>query len=527
MRASRRGVLAAGLRTSVGLALALAAPRAARAQDPGIDVQQYSFRIAIPDSGRVITAAATVTFRRTAPVDSLRLDLVGMGVDSVGGGAPFRYDDTTLAIPLGAAPPPRRGVVPAESLTVYYHGAPSDGLIETSDSGVWRYFGDNWPNRARHWLPTVDHPSDKARVAWRVTAPARDTVVTNLTGDRRIPTYCMVIAVAPMTVSHHRPADGRIPIDVYTYPGDSAYADSVPFRRATEIVESMERLVGPFPYARLAHLESTTRYGGMENSSAIFYADRPYQRRRMSESVVRHETAHQWFGDAVTERDWHHVWLSEGFATYFDAAIAQQLDGDSAYWRLLHADRASYLRSRDVDRPIIDSSVTDPNRLLNANSYQKGAWVLHMLRRETGDSAFFRGLRAYYLAWRDSTTLSVNLERAVEAYERRDLSWFFHQWLYQPGYPKLAVTWTAHRGAPRTVTLHIHQAQDSAWGYFRVSHVPVVFLAADSTVIGRADFMLAAGADQTVRLPVRRVPASIQIDPDGELLLTADVSPGR
>src|SRR2546422_6019960 len=76
----------------------------------------------------------------------------------------------------------------------------------------------------------------------------------------------------------------------------------------------MQRLVGPFPYEKLAHVESATKFGGMENASAIFYADRPYLERRMGEGVVRHETAHQWFGDAVTERDWHHLWLSEGFA---------------------------------------------------------------------------------------------------------------------------------------------------------------------------------------------------------------------
>src|SRR5256884_6288851 len=90
-----------------------------------------------------------------------------------------------------------------------------------------------------------------------------------------------------------------------------------PFRSAADIVSYFGSLVGPFPYERLAHLESSTRFGGMENATAIFYADQPFRKRTMTDGVVAHETAHQWFGDAVTETEWSHLWLSEGFATYF------------------------------------------------------------------------------------------------------------------------------------------------------------------------------------------------------------------
>ena len=308
----------------------------------------------------------------------------------------------------------------------------------------------------------MDDPAHKATVSWVVSAPADLQVVANgrlerrspgngraddlgYREDRPIPTYTMVIGATRMTVSRHRPLiSGRdtIPMEVWAYPEDSAFADSVPFRRLTEIVEALQRFIGPFPYEKLAHVESSTRYGGMENSSAIFYAEQMYVSRRMDEGVVRHETAHQWFGDAVTERDFHHLWLSEGFASYFDLVAGAALDGDSVLTRGMRADAASYMHSRDVDRPILDTAVTELTQLLDANSYQKGAWVLHMLRGYIGRPAFFAGIRDYYRTYRDSSVLSDDFRRVMERASGKRLDWFFDQWLRQPGYPQLQVVWS-------------------------------------------------------------------------------------
>ena len=87
---------------------------------------------------------------------------------------------------------------------------------------------------------------------------------------------------------------------------------------------SLLRLIGPFPYSGLTHVEAITPYGGMENATAIFYNDNLYRARTLPEQTVAHEIAHQWFGDAVTEDDWHHLWLSEGFATY----LSQRVEAD-------------------------------------------------------------------------------------------------------------------------------------------------------------------------------------------------------
>ncbi len=183
----------------------------------------------------------------------------------------------------------------------------------------------------------------------------------------------------------------------------------------------------------------------------------------------------------MTERDWRHLWLSEGFASYFDLVFAAALGDDSALARGMRSEARGYLSSNVVDRALVDAAAEDLMGLLNANSYNKGAWVLHLLRGEVGDSAFFRGIRRYYATFRDSSVLSEDFERVMERAAGRDLRWFFRQWLYQPGYPRLDVTWRTD-AAGRRVTLHVRQAQSAAWGRFRLPRVAVRFTAAGGAV---------------------------------------------
>jgi len=519
--------------------LLLATPLSA--QQPGVDVQAYHFRIDLPDTGTTIRGWASVFFQPTrAWDDTLRLDLVGMHVERVFDletmqRVHFSYDGAVIRI-NAPRPGARGGVV------VQYRGSPQDGLLfGRTVRGRRAVFGDNYPERARYWLPVVDHPSDKARVLWSIRAPRGWQVVANAPHrcpapaqvpacieSEPLPTYLMVLGATRFTVSAHRPlvsGDDTIPIEVWAYPEDSAWADRALFRRATEIAEAMQRLVGPFPYARLAHVQSRTRYGGMENASAIFYDERAWADRRMGEGTVRHETAHQWFGDAVTPRDFRHVWLSEGFASYFDGVVGAALDGDSVLARIMARDRASWLASGVKDRPMVDRVEPDPEAVLDANDYQKGAWVLHMLRRELGDSTFFRGIREYYRRYRDSSVTSAQFQQVMEQVAGRGtrLSWFFGQWLDQPGCPQLDVGWQEAGGA---LQLAVRQTQPAAWGRYTIPEVPVRITFADGQVLDRA-FRLESRESQSVRLPLPAGASvqSVAVDPDGALLLTSTVHP--
>jgi aminopeptidase N len=437
-------------------------------------VTHYDLALDLPESGTTIRGDATLRLERTAAGDTLVLDLLDMDVSRVqvnGQNARFVRDSSTLRLSIGAGA--------RFDVRVTYAGAPRDGLIIGTDSaGRWMAFGDNWPNRARHWIPSIDHPSAKATVTWTVRAPSDRRVVANgalveetplpiprdpdgsagrpiawtvtkWSESRPIPAYLMVIAAAPLAryelgvtacaVAEH---PGCVPQQLYVAPEQRAAAPGN-FAQAGAIVEYFGRLVGPFPYEKLAHLQSSTRFGGMENASAIFYADGLFRKNGASAGLIAHETAHQWFGDAVTEREWSHLWLSEGFATYFAALYLGHAHGDSALVGALRRDREGLVKSANVAaRPVIDTAQTVLMALLNDNSYQKGGWVLHMLRLEVGDSAFFGGIRDYYAAHRHQTALTDDLRLAVEKRHGKPLGWFFDQWLRRPGVAELTTSWT-------------------------------------------------------------------------------------
>jgi aminopeptidase N len=520
------------------------APR--REYRPGFDVVDYDLTLDLPDSGRVIRGTAVLTVRRTSAqrtdADTLTLDLVQLSVASVAvDSQPVKFERTPeqIHIPLAAS---QRDTV---RVTVNYSGEVRDGLVIRLDSqGRWTAFGDNWPNRARHWIPSIDHPSDKATVSWTVRTPPGRTVVANgrqlspgrmrvgyaetrtsqWREDRPIPTYTMVIAAAPL-VRHELGvhACGLAELDrcveqaVYTTPEVRDYMPG-PFATARGIVEWMSSLVGPFPYEKLAHVQSSTIYGGMENASAIFYDEKLFRDRAMTIDLIAHETAHQWFGDAVTEREWPHLWLSEGFATYFSALWTERSQGQDAFRAQLAATRAQILADTVAvpRRPVIDTIETNLTALLNANSYQKGGWTLHMLRRLVGDSAFFKGIRQYYGAHRHGNALTDDFRRAVEATSGQQLGWFFDQWLRRPGYPAPTVRWDYDSASSR-VTVTVDQER-ATFGAYRF---PLTLAVHDgSGVVRRVQIEVPAEPRTTVQVPfpVSSRPARIVPDPDGDLL---------
>jgi aminopeptidase N len=544
--------MALGSRLStLGLGIALlAAPVSAQETHPyrpGVDVLNYALTLDLPDTGSVIRGDALLTVRRTARVDTLVLDLRALRVARVlvnDRERRIRRTDSTIHVPLP------RGDSGTFRVRVVYSGRVTDGLIVRQDSlKRWTYFGDNWPNRARFWIPSVDHPSDKATVSWTVRAPASRTVVANgtlvetrSTGTGRarrtttrwreakpIPTYLMVVGAAPMirhdlgeTACGLADMQRCVRQSVYVAPERRAVVPGN-FAKAGEMVRFFSQLVAPYPYEKLAHLQSSTRFGGMENATAIFYDDRLFRRPNgVGEGLIAHETVHQWFGNSATGRDWPHLWLSEGFATYFAALWTEHAQGDSAFRaqmasirRVILGDTVAVAR-----RPVIDTAETDLMNLLNANSYQKGGWVLHMLRSELGDSAFFGGVRAYYRAHKHGTAVTADLQAALERSSGRALGTFFDQWLRRPGYPEVDVTWatdSTSQGIAITVT------QDDRFGAFEF---PLRLALTDSAgSVRHVEVAVPAVPETQLQLPISGTVRSVEVDPDVQVLGRFTVRP--
>ena len=160
--------------------------------------------------------------------------------------------------------------------------------------------------------------------------------------------------------------------------------------------------------------------------------------------TVAHEIAHQWFGDAASEKDWPHVWLSEGFATYFAILFAEHRYGDDRREYELGVDRKAVIDYYKTDpSPIVKTNEPDPMKLLTANSYQKASWVLHMLRREVGDKAFWEGVQQYYREYMNGNAVTADFQRIMESVSGKTLEPFVQQWLYKAGHPVLEWDWTA------------------------------------------------------------------------------------
>jgi aminopeptidase N len=335
-------------------------------------------------------------------------------------------------------------------------GTPADGLIISKNKfGDRTFFADNWPNRAHQWIPCIDRPDDKASFEFYVTAPDHYQVISNgirmeekkldqgrkLTHwkeDIALPTKVMVIGVARFAVKNYTDSPANIPVSAWVYPQDSTKG-FYDYGVAPGIVRFFTDYFAPFPYKKLANVQSKTIFGGMENAGAIFYAEQSVTGDRKWEEVLSHEIVHQWFGDMASEKSFAHLWLSEGFATYFtDLYFEKKYSADSARKRLQKERTEVEAFVKKNGHAVVDST-SDLMSLLNENSYQKGGWVLHMLRIETGDSIFKKIIREYYQAFKGGNADTRDFEKVAERVSGKDLKWFFDQWLYQGGIPELDI----------------------------------------------------------------------------------------
>lgn len=501
----------------------------------------YNVSLTLNDRLTEITSAKTeitiLSLKNTLSL--IDLDFGALAVDSVTvNNRVASYDRSGGLLNIKLPGAVRRGV--SFVVAVSYHGKPKDGLILTLDkAGKPSAVGDNWPNRVHHWIPSLDHPSAKASVTFSVTAPAGNAVVANgglsrvvetsptmrtwtYTEAVPIPPYCMIIAVGDFA-QLAPPAREVTSLSYYVPQPDRPFAMQG-FAPANPSLKFFTETIAPYPYEKLAMIVGATRFGGMENSSAIVFSSNLLDQRQEGSvsktfnlrdglvEVIAHEIAHQWFGDSVTGATWSDLWLSEGFAQYFAGLFVQRYDGEAAFQSYMKRQADQYfIFEKQTRRPIHDTETEDLLKLLNANNYQKGAWVLHMLRSELGDEKFFRGVRLYYQTHRNATATSEDLRAALEKSSGRDLKQFFASWIYGAGHPRYDLSWKWN-DKTKQVTLVLHQLQtESAFP----NSLPVEIV----TSSGKRRIVIkptSKQANQELRLD--EAPVSVNVDPDNTVL---------
>jgi aminopeptidase N len=504
-------------------------------RQPGIDAIHYSFRVTLRDDSDTITGETTVDFRFVqSGITTLFLDLTSaseategkgmrvLNVTSDAGEVRWVHEGDRLSMTLDAAPP----VGERRRFTVTYEGVPATGLrIGPNSFGERTFFSTNWPNKARQWLPMIDHPYDKATSEFVITAPSHYQVVANgllqeetdlgngwrVTHWKQgvpIASWLNAVGVARFASRHFGTVRG-IPLQTWVFPeqrDEGVVTFEIPVRQAMEFFSEH---IGEYAYEKLANVAAAGMGGGMEHASVIFYGERSV-RMQPATGLVAHEIAHQWFGNSVTESDWDDVWLSEGFATYFTLLTTEHYRGRDAFVAGLESsrDRVFSMEESSPGRTVVHDNLADMGRVLSGLQYQKGGWVLHMLRREIGTETFWAGIREYYARYRDGNASTDDLRRVMEEQSGQELSWFFDQWLTRSTSPAIDGTWR-YEAAARRVVVELRQTQ--AGDPYRL-HLELGITAGDGTTGVEAIAM--TQKRQRFEIAVEGEPETVVLDPN-------------
>jgi aminopeptidase N len=505
-----------------------------------IDVLHYHFNVGVTDDNDSIYGVAIIRFVVKEKKPELQFDLtslnktgkgmlatvVGYRIDYATPPA-FRQEKDKLIIASGFNKGDTAEVI------INYQGIPADGLIISKNKyGHRTFFSDNWPNRAHNWLPCIDDPADKASVNFTVSAPSHYSVIsngimvyqTNMPDNKKLtewkedvplPTKVMVIGVAEFSVDTTGIVNG-VPVTSWVFPENKrdGFHD---YLEAKDILSFLTNYIGPYPYKKLANIQSKTIFGGMENASAIFYFENSVTGEGKDESLMAHEIAHQWFGDMATEKSFSHLWLSEGFATYLAHIFIESKYGKDSLNKEMKTDRKEVIEfSKTSDHPVVDP-VLPFMELLNANSYQKGGWVLHMLRRQLGDSVFHTIIRNYYNAYAGKNADTKDFQKICETVSGKNLEIFFQQWLYTPGQPKLEVRWS-YSEKDKSILLTIKQLQKNSFEF------PLDIQIKGSSGKSVLQTLSVTKQTQQFTIPAKEKPAQILLDPGISLLFEGTVN---
>ena len=383
-------------------------------------------------------------------------------------------------------------------MTVTYTSKPTQGLFfhhptKEDPSTPLEVYSQGEGTDNRRWIPCYDEPDD--RLSWEVhaTVPADLKTVSNgvLKGstknedgtrtdhwdfDARGPTYLISLIAGRFATVTDKWNDVALE---YVGPVGREAELKTALGDTPAMMQVFSDFTGqPYPWPRYAQtFVWDFVYGGMENTTATTLNIRalhgPEARPNYrSEGLVSHELAHMWFGDLLTCRTWDHIWLNEGFATYMTDVFFEARYGAEEMLLRRRDQNEGYMRGTpsagDLDlkkKPRGDV----PLELHGGKQYDRGAAILHTLRREIGDAAFKEGIRRYVAGRKDCAVTSEDLRAAVEHAAGQDLKWFFDQWVYGAGYPVLEVKYDEEAG--RILVKQV-QAQKGGQGLFRIS-VPV------------------------------------------------------
>jgi aminopeptidase N len=450
-----------------------------------IDILHLALDLTPDFKKRTIAGQVHLRFKPIAkPLRELRLDAVDLRIQTVTASEKveaWRTDDKVLTITFADVLAPDHET----TVTVRYSGEPRQGLyFRTPEMGYkpgdTHLFTQGEAIEARHWYPCYDAPNEKFTSEITCRVPEGMTVVANgrLVSEARDaatgliavrwlqdkPHVSYLLALVAGYFKHLEATHRDIPLTFYTPPSEFNEAASS-FVDTADAMAFFEKETGvAYPWAKYAQVcVNDFVAGGMENTSLTILTDstlfsKATENLRSSQGLMAHELAHQWFGDLVTCKDWSHIWLNEGFATFYALLYDAHKNGRDSFLYGLYNDARGFLDVPNDTKPIVDREFDAPMEQFGFRAYPKGSWVLHMLRSQLGEELYRRCIRTYLQRHQYQNVVTEDLSRVIEELSGRSFDQFFDQWVYHAHQPELDISYSWDQQT-RLARLSVKQVQ--------------------------------------------------------------------
>jgi len=513
-----------------------------------VDVQHIKLDITPNFQERTVGGTTTIRFvPLRKPLDVLKLDAVDLSITAVDASTPVaEFDSTTEDLAIAFEEPIPVG---QESwVTIEHHCQPDGGFyFRTAEMGYPKEDTHCWTQGeshfARRWFPCFDYPNERSTTEVICHVPSDMTVIsngrnlgesidpeTNLKSVHWLqdkPHVNYLICVVAGYFDKLEDTAGDIPLGFYSQPTLSEYAANS-FQDTAPIMNFYQKEIGmAYPWHKYDQV--TIRdfiAGGMENTTITTLTHNTIftqatENIRQSRRLDAHELAHQWFGDFVTCEDWSHLWLNEGFATYYTHLYDGEKFGRDATLYGLYRDATNrVLKSGAKDkRPIVWKKYRNAGDQFDYRAYPKGSWVLHMLRSQLGEDMFREAVQNYLEEHALSTVTTPDLQAAFEETSGRTFDRFFDQWVYHARHPdvKIRYRYDPKLSLARITLEQTHKVDDDVMLF----NFPATFaFLCDGEIVTYTEDITEAKHEFYVALPSK--PEMVQFDPEYTLLAQVD-----
>jgi aminopeptidase N len=445
-----------------------------------VDVTHLKLEVTVNIRKGTVVGSSELSMTVIRNAATLELDAAEMTIEKVSAGnseLSFFHKSPRLTITL----PTGTKIGDKLTIKVTYKANPKRGLYfvrpeKRYKNRAYQAWSQGETTDNRYWFPSYDFPDDRFSSEMLATVRAPYEAISNgqlkeviwvnkgwrrfhWTQAKEHVNYLVTLVVGDY--EEHKLKGHRVPMSVWVHKRHNKH-----WKRSFEKTKDMmdffeEYLAYPYPWEKYDQVVvEDFLFGGMENTSASTMTSRTIHDERAeldfsSDGLVAHELAHQWFGDLITCRSWAHLWLNEGFATYFENLYVESRQGIDEGMRDRVLGTSWYLNGGYKRR--MDAYRHDhPDDLFDGHTYAKGAWVLHMLRIKLGDKAFQEAVRHYVLQYQNKAVESDDLRRAFEESSGHELKSFFDQWVHRAGHPDFKVKWSWDKNA-KAVRIKIKQ----------------------------------------------------------------------